>query len=104
MQSGQLAVVTGAIGLAAVLVFLGVTLSHPQASQRLDARVNVIADESLNVKPRRNDCFCCSGVTSPVCVYGGTEVAPLWYGDSHADAVSGGLAESVLKKQMEFLI
>ena len=98
MQSGQLAVVTGAIGLAAVLVFLGVKLSHPVVSQRLDARVNVISDESLNVKPRRDDCFVSSGVTSPACVYGGAEVKAILIGDSHADAVSGGLAASVLKK------
>ncbi|WP_350354306.1 SGNH hydrolase domain-containing protein, partial [Escherichia coli] len=63
----------------------------------MDAKVNIIADESLNVKPRRDDCFVSSGVTSPACVYGGNKVKAILLGDSHADAVSSGLAASVLK-------
>ena len=98
VQSGQLAVVTGAIGLAAGLVFLGVKLLHPVVSQRLDANINIIVDESFNLKARRNDCFVSSGVTSPACIYGGTEIKAILIGDSHADAVSGGLAVSVLKE------
>ncbi|OKW43690.1 acyltransferase, partial [Escherichia coli] len=96
-QGGLLAVMSGVVGLAVVSVFLGVKYSYPVFSQRLDAKVNVIADESLNVKPRRDDCFVSSGVTSPACVYGGNKVKAILLGDSHADAVSSGLAASVLK-------
>ncbi|WP_404853491.1 hypothetical protein, partial [Escherichia coli] len=63
-QGGLLAVMSGVVGLAVVSVFLGVKYSYPGFSQRLDAKVNIIADESLNVKPRRDDCFVSSGVTS----------------------------------------
>ncbi|EEW7014461.1 acyltransferase family protein [Escherichia coli] len=96
-QGGLLAVMSGVVGLAVVSVFLGVKYSYPVFSQRLDAKVNIIADESLNVKPRRDDCFVSSGVTSPACVYGGNKVKAILLGDSHADAVSSGLAASVLK-------
>ncbi len=96
-QSGQLAVVTGAVGVAAVLVFVGIKFAHPMLIERLDPAINLISDESLNVKPRRDDCFVGSGVTSPACTYGGADIKAILIGDSHADAVSGGLAASVLK-------
>lgn len=96
-QSGQLAVVTGAVGVAAVLVFVGIKFAHPLLIERLDPAITLIDDESLNVKPRRNDCFVGSGVTSPACIYGGVDIKAILIGDSHADAVSGGLAASVLK-------
>lgn len=96
-QSGQLAVVTGAVGLAAVLVFIGIKFAHPSLNGRIDPAINIISGESLNVKPRRDDCFVGSGVTSPACIYGGVDIRAILIGDSHADAVSGGLAASVLK-------
>lgn len=96
-QSGQLAVVTGSVGVAAMLVFVGIKFAHPLLVERLDPAINLISDESLNVKPRRDDCFVGSGVTSPACIYGGVDIKAILIGDSHADAVSGGLAASVLK-------
>ncbi|WP_429183932.1 hypothetical protein, partial [Aeromonas veronii] len=55
-QSCQLVIVTGAVGLAAVLVFTGFKISSQILIERLAPEINLIADESLNKNPRQAFC------------------------------------------------
>ncbi len=76
------------IGLAAVAVYVGNKLNQPWVMARLAPEINLVADEGLNVKPRRDICFATSGEVSPSCIYGGEQISAIVIGDSHADAIT----------------
>jgi len=59
---------------------------------RLSSRIDAIAAESTNLKPRHAACFATHGTESPSCMYGGSRLRAILLGDSHADAVTTALA------------
>ncbi len=96
-QSCQLVVVTGAVGLAAVLVFTGFKISSPILIKRLAPEINLIADESSNKNPRQAFCHLSknTGIDSPLCEFGAGEVKVVVVGDSHANAIVTALPAAV---------
>lgn len=62
---------------------------------RFPTSVDRVASESSNKNPRYNECFAKSGTQSPSCMYGGDRLRAILIGDSHADAVTTGLAGAV---------
>ncbi|MCL5740369.1 MAG: acyltransferase, partial [Betaproteobacteria bacterium] len=62
---------------------------------RFSPAIEVIAQEAANLKPRRQECFTKGGTASPSCMYGGSRLRAILIGDSHADAVTTGLAAAV---------
>ena len=102
-QSCQLVVVTGAVGLAAVLVFTGFKVSSPILIKRLAPEINLIADESLNKNPRQEFCHLSpnKGVDSPLCEFGTGKVKVVVVGDSHANAIVTALPAVVDGKAIE---
>ena len=62
---------------------------------RLSPDIEIVAKESNNVKPRRDQCFTKSGTESPSCIYGAGDLRAILLGDSHADAVTTALAAAV---------
>lgn len=95
MQSGQLAVVTGAIGLAAVLVFAGIKFAHPSLMGRIDPAIELVANEANNFNPRQGECLLGQpgrGFESPLCRFGEGAVEAVVLGDSHANASVSAVA------------
>ena len=72
--------------IAVTVVGLGVRLNHG-VSGRLPAEVEAISLESKNKNPRRDECLLMTGVVSPSCTFGGSELQAVVLGDSHANAV-----------------
>ncbi len=95
VQSGQLAFVTSAIGLAAVMVWVGINVVHPNMIARIDRKIGIVADESNNFNPRRDICHIGpgKGIYSPLCRFGDLqEPAVVVIGDSHASALVSSVA------------
>lgn len=77
------------LGTAVVMAgLLAVGARYQHVEGRIDPAIDLIANESLNLKPRRDECFTTSGETSKSCVYGGDDVRAIVIGDSHADAIT----------------
>lgn len=103
LQIRKLAVVTGAVGLAAALVFVGSKSSNSILIKRLAPEINLIADESLNKNSRQALCHLSSNtsIDSPLCEFGAGEVKVVVVGDSHANAVVTALPAAVDGKAIE---
>lgn len=92
------------MGWGAALLLGGVTaVAAPGAgvrsmegiTGRFSASIDEISREGNNMKPRRDECFTKGGTQSPSCMYGGGRLRAILIGDSHADAVTTGLAAAV---------
>lgn len=87
---------------AASLVFIAVLVALPAfgiwhqsgVSGRFPPAVELAAAESNNWNPRRNECHPREGLAMPNCVYGGNQWKVVVVGDSHANSLITGLAES----------
>lgn len=84
--------------LAVAVPAAGVRMKEGIAG-RFSPEIEVVAGESNNKKPRRNECFTLGGTQSPSCMYGGDRLKAILIGDSHADAVTTGLAAAVLDER-----
>ena len=79
---------------AAVLLSCTIAVTVAGLSVRLDQGVNgrlppeveAISLESQNINPRRSECLLMTGVTSPSCTFGGSDLKAIVLGDSHANA------------------
>ena len=84
----------------AVLAALGAVAAVPAllvwAKQgvpgRFPAAVELTAAEAKNLNPRRNECGRSQGVSSPSCVFGGSDWKVIVAGDSHAAALVSSVA------------
>ncbi|MFT2791572.1 acyltransferase family protein [Serratia sp. T13T92] len=65
---------------------------------RVPAKIDLIANESYNIKPSRDKCFSTSGTTSNACVYGGSDIKAIVVGDSHADAMTTAVQAALPSK------
>ncbi|HBE9082146.1 acyltransferase family protein [Serratia fonticola] len=65
---------------------------------RVPKNIDLIASESLNIKPNRAECFSVSGTTSPGCIYGGKNIKVVLLGDSHGDAMTTAVEASLPSK------
>ena len=95
-QTSQLAVITGAVGVAAVLVFVGINISSPILINRFSPEINFVYNEANNINPRNKECGHSekkSGYISPLCQFGAGEVKAVVMGDSHAEAIVTAVAE-----------
>lgn len=72
--------------IAVTVAGLGVRLNQG-VNGRLPAEVEAISLESKNKNPRRDECLLMTGVVSPSCTFGGSELQAIVLGDSHANAV-----------------
>lgn len=93
MGWGAVALLGTAVAVAAPGV--GVRMKEGVAG-RFSPAIEVVAAQSNNLKPRRDECFTKGGTQSPSCMYGGDRLRAILIGDSHADAVTTGLAAAVL--------
>ena len=94
-QGGQLAGVTGLVGLAAVLVFAGIKFAHPSLMGRIDPAIEFVANESQNLNPLSESCGRSekkSDFKSPLCRFGAGEPNVIVMGDSHAEALVTSVA------------
>jgi peptidoglycan/LPS O-acetylase OafA/YrhL len=85
-----------AIALAMVAVALpGIAIWKKRGVPgRFSPAVEMAAAEANNFNPRRPVCHMTKGVTSPSCMYGGTQRKVILAGDSHADAIVTSLANA----------
>lgn len=84
------------LGGAAAVAAPGVGVRSMEGiAGRFPASVDEVSRESNNLKPRRDECFTKGGTQSPSCMYGGDRLRAILIGDSHADAVTTGLAAAV---------
>lgn len=78
------------LGLAAatiMVLLLALTVRFNDGLPHRLPHVEAIAQEAVNQNPRRDDCHIKRGVQSPSCVYGGSDLAAIVVGDSHAASV-----------------
>jgi peptidoglycan/LPS O-acetylase OafA/YrhL len=96
-QSCQLVVVTGAVGLAAVLVFAGIKFAHPSLIGRVNPAIELVSFEKLNNAPRMSECRLepGKGPLSPMCQFGNGELKAVVVGDSHANSVVSAVTAAV---------
>lgn len=84
------------LGSAVAVIMLGVGVRLMEGiAGRFSASVEQVASESSNKNPRYDECFTKGGAQSPSCMYGGSKLRAILIGDSHADAVTTGLAAAV---------
>lgn len=86
--------VRAGLGALPVLLAAGAIWAAEGVSGRLPARVEQAGAEALNINPRRGECLAMTGLTSPRCLYGGPVAAVAVFGDSHANALLGGLVQA----------
>jgi peptidoglycan/LPS O-acetylase OafA/YrhL len=86
----------GAVSMvcATLLIALPGSIVQSQAGivGRFPREIELISLESLNKNPRADDCLLAAGSVSPSCISGGSQVAAILVGDSHANAVVSALA------------
>ncbi|WP_342243866.1 acyltransferase family protein [Pseudomonas sp. OTU5201] len=78
--------ILGASVIATGCIAVGVRYQNLES--RIQNNIETAANESLNVKPRRDQCLTKGGVESRSCIYGGKHVRAIVMGDSHADAIT----------------
>lgn len=102
-QCGQLAVVTGAVGLAAVLVWVGIKISHSMFITRLAPEINSISEQQLNFNPKRDYCSGGAGkeINLSLCYSNNGEKKAVVVGDSHAEAVFTSVASATKVSVMQ---
>jgi peptidoglycan/LPS O-acetylase OafA/YrhL len=83
-----------ACGTAVVGAMAGVTFLKQGFPGRQPHEVDVISLEASNMNLRRGACHPGTGIASPSCMYGGTQLSAILLGDSHGDAVVSALAVS----------
>ncbi|MGL4937493.1 SGNH hydrolase domain-containing protein, partial [Shewanella sp.] len=95
-QCGQLAVVTGAVGLAAVLLWVGIKVAHPILAGRVPPEITLAEDMLYRSHPRMGECRLepGKGFLSPMCRYGAGDVKAMVVGDSHANSTVSAVAAS----------
>lgn len=59
---------------------------------RFPPAIEIVSQEALNTNPRKATCQISTGVVSPSCLFGGSQLRAIIMGDSHADAVVSSLA------------
>ncbi|MDH4554221.1 acyltransferase [Pseudomonas sp. BN417] len=67
---------------------IAVGVRYQNVENRIQDNIETAANESLNVKPRRDECLTKSGIESISCIYGGDNIRAIVIGDSHADAIT----------------
>ncbi len=78
-----------AIGVSVIATgIVAVGVRYQNAEDRIQDNIESAANESLNIKPRRDECLTKSGSESRSCIYGGKNVKAIVMGDSHADAIT----------------
>lgn len=82
----------------AVVGSISMLLLKHNFSGRVPSNIEIIANESTNIKPNRSECFPVSGTTSPSCVYGGKNIKAILVGDSHGDAMTTAIVAALPQK------
>ncbi|QRF59027.1 acyltransferase family protein [Variovorax paradoxus] len=84
------------LGTFAAVAAIGIAIrSMPGIPGRFSEAIELVANESNNKNPRYNECYVRGGTESPSCIYGGNNLRAVLIGDSHADAVTTGLAAAL---------
>lgn len=95
------------LALGALVMLVGVSAVSARLfvfEGRLAPEVELAANEAVNTNPTRDRCFeAATASGSPGCTYGGTDIAVILRGDSHASAIVTGLGEAALKYQKSAL-
>lgn len=86
--AGALVLVAVAVTLPAVVVW-----KLQGVAGRFAPRIELVAAQTYNFNPRRDECHPSKGLEPPNCVYGGKDWKVIVVGDSHADALVTGVAE-----------
>lgn len=87
--AGALVLVAVAVTLPAVVVW-----KLQGVAGRFAPRIELVAAQTYNFNPRRDECHPSKGLEPPNCVYGGKDWKVIVVGDSHADALVTGLAKA----------
>ena len=75
-------------------IWAGVVIWEKGWSGRIDSRSELAAAEAMNKNPRYKQCHTEAGISSPDCMYGGTQLRAIVLGDSHANAVITAVADA----------
>ena len=100
VQLGRLRIGWGAVALlgAAVAVAMpgaGVLVKEGVAG-RFSPEIEVVSQEALNRNPRMDACHPSTGVASPSCVFGGSNLRAIVMGDSHANGIVSSVVAATL--------
>lgn len=77
---------------------MAVGVRYQNIENRIQVDIESAANESLNVKPRRDECLTRSGDESRSCIYGGDNIKAIVIGDSHADAITTSVQAALYDK------
>ncbi|MFV9084530.1 acyltransferase family protein [Serratia fonticola] len=86
------------VSCVSVICVAATAIINLRITGRVPANIDLISNESLNVKPNRSKCFSVSGTTSPGCVYGGENIKVILVGDSHGDAMTTAVEAALPSK------
>ena len=80
-------------GAAIVVVTAGALVRlNDGVAGRFSPEIEAVAAEKNNYRPRREECHLLSGIASPSCMFGGSELRAISLGDSHAGMIVTALA------------
>lgn len=66
---------------------------------RFSPEIELVSQEALNRNPRMDACHPATGVKSPSCVFGGSEVRAIVMGDSHANGIVSAVVAAKMRAE-----
>ncbi|MEC5214205.1 peptidoglycan/LPS O-acetylase OafA/YrhL [Polaromonas sp. CG_9.5] len=98
---GRFQLNTGGAVLAALIVMVavpgGLVWMKDGVLGRFSSEIEMVSQEALNKNPRMEECHPSTGVKSPLCVYGGSNLRAIVMGDSHASGVVSAVVAATLR-------
>jgi peptidoglycan/LPS O-acetylase OafA/YrhL len=70
---------------------------------RISSKIDAVFDMQTDINPRRNECHGTKVTHPPECTYGGSDLAVIVLGDSHAAAIVKAVENSLLSKDKHVL-
>ena len=100
VQLGRLRMSWGAVGLLGAAVAVAApgvgVLVKEGVTGRFSPEIEVVSQETLNRNPRMDECHPSTGIASPSCVFGGSNLRAIVMGDSHANGIVSSVAAATL--------
>lgn len=93
-QISAVGLVVGSLGVLSVGVWAAIKTSQPWMAGRIDNTIELAANETFDVNPRRDECHLGpgKGFLSPLCRFGEGKIEAVVLGNSHANASVSAVA------------
>ncbi|APW45089.1 acyltransferase family protein [Rhodoferax antarcticus] len=101
LEKPRMSVAAGGLALAVVAVVAPAAAiwKSQGIAGRFAPGIELAAAEAKNYNPRRDECHPSKGLNFPSCLYGGSQLAVVVAGDSHADALVPALVHAINRRE-----